>query len=433
VVSKHSENMVLISEKSGFKVSHLAWICMFASILIWSGISGSVEKSSLGNTGNWYRITLVLISGMLAAWALLRNGSASFVNTPISIWLLCIYGFIALTSSQFIPEHAFYVMWKSTEIIIDVFIIISILGEGKSIDALWKAYQILLGLFTILLILAWVGAFISPSKAFIASRGVIPYTISGVYPVQNGNTLAFTSAVVAYTQVCKIFRINKISFARLLLITVALFTLVLAQSRTSIVGFIVAIIAFLYFDKQKIMLLWLLIAIFVLGLFTGVATLFSDYFIRSQSTELFYSLSGRTRAWDEAMKLFFESPIIGNGFAAAARLKVLGVSGASTLHGAIFDVLVGVGLIGFIPWFFSLILGAKRLFRAASVRNSWMQSVKGRSVHAEMIGLFLLVITRSLTSSGISMHESTFMLLLVILAYAGLLPSIFSKKQALAK
>ena len=420
-------NTVLIEEKSKIKLSHIAWITMFLSILIWG--SGGGHTSALGNTGNWYRIILVLFSGAAVIWAIARNASRLTTNVSLSVWLLLLYGMIAFSSSQLIPEHSFYIMWKAIEVLLDVLIVMSIMSERQSLTSIWKAYQILILLTGMLMVSAWIGAVMMPSEALVWSRGYIPFTIQGVKPVLNGNGLAFTAAFIAYTQICSSYRKRSFSIVRTVLILAALITLIVAQSRTSFIGFFVAIAIFLWSAGYKKTFLWLFISSALIFLFTGLTHIIAKYLLRSQSTELVMSLSGRTQGWEAAWNLFLDNPILGSGFAAAARTQVLGVEGASTLHGAVFDVLVGVGTLGFIPWFLAIMMGGWTLYKLSRSKHPWLRSGKGKYYQAEMLGLFALLIVRNLTSSGISMHEHGFMLLLIILAYAGAMTRVTRTKR----
>ena len=411
----------IINLKSKLKLAHFAYICMFIAILIWGVGLDSHSANKLGNTGNWYRMGLVFLASLLGLMALGRNATTAFRNTPTSIWFLLFYGVVAFFSSQIIPEHAFYVMWKAIEVILDVLIMIAIIGNKRSMDAVWQAHRIIFFLFLFLLVCAWVGAVVKPSLAFVPSRGVIPFTIQGAYPAQNGNSLAFVSAFIVFASVCRIFREKKRRAFYYILILPAFLTLILGQSRTSLVALFVALIVFFYFDKHKKLLFWAGLVGSPIIIYSGFTTLFSDYFMRSQSKELFMSMSGRTHGWQAAWHSFLDNPVLGSGFAAAARTEILGVSGASTLHGAIFDVIVGVGLVGLIPWLSAILIGVFGIYRLRKFKHPWMEKGVGRNIHAEMLGLFVLVGIRSGTSSGASMHENTFMLLLIILAYAGVL------------
>lgn len=419
----------IINLKSNLKLAHFAYICMFIAILIWGVGLDSHNANKLGNTGNWYRIGLVFLAALLGLMALGKNLSAAFRNTPIPIWLLLFYGIVAFLSSQLTPTHAFYVMWKAIEVILDVLIMIAIVGNKRPMDAVWLAHRIIFFLFLFLLVCAWIGTVVKPSLAFVPSRGVIPFTIQGAYPAQNGNSLAFVSAFIVYTGISRLCRERENRIFYGVLIISAFVTLILTQSRTSLVALFLALFVFFYFDKRKKFLIWGAIIGGPAILYSGATVLFADYFMRSQSKELFTSLSGRTHGWEAAWISFLENPVFGSGFAAAARTQILGIGGASTLHGSIFDVMVGVGLIGLIPWLLAIVLSLLGIYKLRKFEHPWITSTLGRNIHAEMLGLFVLVGVRSSTSSGASMHEHTFMILLILLAYTGVLKSVLQRDR----
>lgn len=409
----------LISDKLKMNLAHLAWVTMFCSIFIWG--FGEVSQGSLGNTGNWYRMILVPFSGVVAVLVLMKNASRISQAFPVPLFLFLVFGLVAVASSVQIPTYAFYSMWKGLEVVIDVLLIGAILTYPKPLDSARLAYRIILIIFGILLVVFWVEAFFMPSRAYMHSRGLIPFTMQGVLPMYNGNSLAFLSAVLAFSTLCYTFRIKSTGKK---IMTLGLFawmflTLILAQSRTSLMGFFAALLVYLFFDRRFKLLALVAVISLLTFVFTGFSDVAEQYVVRGQSTQLMTSLSGRTQGWEAAWQSFLESPITGHGYAAAARVEILGTGSgaASTLHGAVFDVLVGVGLLGLIPWTLGIVLTATLLFKLGFKRHAWLRTSPGRGIHAEMMGMMALLLVRATTSSGLAIHEHTFMLFLVILAY----------------
>ena len=402
---------------SPITLAHIAWIAMFCGIMLWG--FGGVKSGELGNTGNWYRMGLVFFAGIAGTAAFMRTGARIFKQPSGPLILLFTYGSVALFSSMLVPAHAFYVMWKGLEILICVIIIAAILGHGDARSSAYRAYTIIITIFSLMLLAYWIEGALMPSKVFLPSRGVIPFTFSGYLPVYNGNTLAFLCAFLSVVTLANITRCTRAS-RRFFLITfllVCLASLIITQSRTSLVGFIVASALFLFFDRRYTLFALAILISFLLLIVGGLSGAFEEYFTRGQSDELFTSLSGRTHAWGAAWELFKQSPLVGHGFAAAARVKILGMSGASTLHGSIFDVIVGTGILGLLPWSAAIIWTTIRILRLGKSNHPWFHTRIGRSVHAEMVAILVLVLIRSTTSSGLAMHEHTFMLFLALVAY----------------
>jgi O-antigen ligase len=390
---------------------------MACSILIWG--TTELRAGQLANTGNWYRITLVLFAAAMCAFGLLRNAgrlSRAFVGPLV---LLLAYGVIGMVSALYIPRYSLYSMWKASEFVIDVLAIAIVMSSARSESSARLAYNIMIGLFGTLVFVYWVEALILPSDAFVPSRGLIPFTLQGVLPIMNGNAVAFISAVVAFVAWCRLLAGRGAARAGwLLVLALAFGMLFLAQSRTSLVGFFVAVAVQLLFARRfGLLALVAVVAIFVVAS-ANIASLAERFFVRGQSRELFDSLSGRTLAWRAAWAAFQESPILGHGFAAAARAQILGATGASTLHGAVFDVLVGVGLLGMVPWATAIAWTSVRLLRlglGARIRRDG--DATDRGTIAEMLGVLALIIVRSTTSSGLALHEHEFMVFLAVLAF----------------
>ena len=402
--------------RSGFAAGHVAWLAMFCSIVIWS--MGELRPGELGNTGNWYRITLVLFAAAVTAFGLLKNASRLSQGFCLPVVLLLVYGILGMVSALYIPKYSLYSMWKASELVVDVLAIAVVMSSPGPQASARVAYNIILILFAVLMAVCGVEALLLPSAALLPSRGLIPYTLQGVMPIMNGNGVAFMSAVLAFAAWCRLLRRGGAKTLWVAVLLASLSMLILAQSRTSLIGLVIAVAVQLFFDRRFVLLMLVAMLVALVVASTELLTISEEYLVRGQSRQLFTSLSGRTLAWETAWASFQESPVIGHGFAAAARAEILGTTGASTLHGAVFDVLVGVGLLGFIPWAAAILWTSVRLvvlgFRGWARRRSGNLD---RSALAEMLGLLALILVRSTTSSGLALHEHTFMLFLTVVAF----------------
>jgi O-antigen ligase len=417
--------------KSRFNAGHLAWAAMFCSILIWG--FGEVQAGTIGNAGNWYRIVLVFLAGIAGGFALLTNtkGLSRAFSGPL--FLLLFYGVVAMISSLYVPAYSFYSMWKGFEVVVDVIVIAGVLSYPQAQDSTERAYRIIIFLFGILMVVYLAEALLMPSSAFLPSRGLLPFMLHGVLPVMAENTVAFLAAVVTFAAWCGLFKPSSTIRRRLisvLVLALAMVTLILTQTRTSLIGLLVAVCVYLFFDRRFGWLSLIVAGAAIAASLTTFSDVAEQYLARGQSTQLFTSLSGRIPGWEAAWTLFQQSPMIGHGFAAAARIEILGAAGASTLHGSIFDVMVGVGLLGLIPWVLAVLWTSLRMFRLTFRHELWGHSGPARSKHAEMLGLLALILLRSSTSSGLAMHDHTFMFFLVVLAYAS--TALYSPHQPVA-
>ena len=395
---------------------------MIFSIVIWYKFS-EASAGELGNTRNIYRMVLVIVAALSAINLLMKHSKDVLRTINLPLALLLTYGFTAFLSSLLIPQNAFYTMWKSIEIVIDVLAILGIIAATKSVYGPITAYRWLMFYNMMMLGFILAGLMIFPSEALRPSRGVIPFFLQGHVPVLNPNTVGFISVQLVLHSMASLFRSTRakqcIFYAILLL--ASLVALILAQSRTSMVGLVAGIGIYLILDNKKWVLLSAAVFTLVVTFFMSGTSLITEYLLRGQSEELVMTLSGRTHGWAAAWDLFSQSPLFGNGFAAAARVEILGSQNASTLHGALFDVIVGVGLAGLIPWLLAIVLMLSTMAKLTFTMKRWITTKYERSFHAEMVGITAVLIIRSVTSSGIAMHEHAFMLMLCIIGYSYML------------
>ncbi len=399
---------------------YLPWMAMLLSIIIWIQ-PGASETSSLGNTGNIYRMFLVIAAGIATPILLFRNldrlGSVLF----LPIILLFLYGLMAFLSSILVPSNSFYTMWKSLEILVDVMAILIILASTqRPYESAILAYRMLIAISTGIILCVAAGAIISPADAFRGSRGIIPVMLQGWFPIINPNSLGFISVLVLIHNIA-IFGQNSEKWRRVAAIVICLITattLILAQSRTATVSFVLGLAVYLFLDKKRLHAAMLFGGAALLFAFTSAKELFMGYLQRGQSEELMLSLSGRTHGWTAAWELFQQSPYIGHGFAAAARTEILGGGNASTLHGALFDVIVGVGLAGLAPWLLAILLTLFALLKLTLKMHRSSAPKQMRSIHAELCAIAVILVIRASTSSGLAMHDYSLMILLCLAGYA---------------
>jgi O-antigen ligase len=109
---------------------------------------------------------------------------------------------------------------------------------------------------------------------------------------------------------------------------------------------------------------------FIIPVIAGLMiTLFGDtllrLFVRGEDKEMLLSLSGRTTLWEFGWHSFLDRPWLGFGWGAGSRavlLKLLdelpgeGFGGnIASLHNGLLEVLLGVGLVGFVVWAWAVV------------------------------------------------------------------------------
>ena len=191
--------------------------------------------------------------------------------------------------------------------------------------------------------------------------------------------------------------------------------MILAQTRSAIIGFLFGLALVLFFSKRLGFIAFLGIAAVLLTLLTDVGTLGEEFLRRGQNTQLLESLSGRVDWWEFGWHEFLKQPWSGLG-AYTARFEVLdklGAFEASTVHNTYLEALLNVGILGVIPVIAALVGIWYQITRA--LRRDGHNSPE-RQLALEAVGVLSVLTVRSFLSTGFIWHPSLFFLL--ILGYA---------------
>lgn len=391
---------------------HYAWILMYFNTLLFFSRSGTDVTSVDG--GSAYRISLAIGASLLLIINLLRDGKAlGTLVTSIHVWFFA-YGFIGLLSSTY-SSSAFYSMWKSIEILIIAILPVFLVSkkDNEGVALLFKLTAIL---FVATLLNAYAGLLYAPGDAVRATKGLIPISLQGVKPWLNANTIGSIAAISAFFLLTSSFKTIKRSRRWLLyfLSALAYGAVLFSTSRTAIAASLAGLLVYAYFDRRyKLLTILMLLAIAVMSVDLFKETTI-DYLQKEQSDKALTTLSGRTIGWTAAWEYFKEAPIFGHGLAAAGRFDILG-GHFTTLHGALFDVLVGVGATGTICWLFAIIFTALKLLKPSG-RIAY--TIEERFGRAQAIGMLAIIIVRTFTNSSIAFHDRETLLFLSITAIA---------------
>jgi O-antigen ligase len=462
IISGRFNNYLVIAGVLGVPTSIL--------ILRWIIVSSFRLKDLLIQLKWWHYLwLLVFISGLvfrirdtneaqsnpLDLWALFRISIMGFVGYVLlvrlamkktdwlpslfkgSIGLLAGYTFIAIISTLW-SVYPMWTLYKSTEYLIDLALIAAIVFSAKSIydyKLLFDWNWLLMGL---LVASAWIGIFIWPEYALRRDVGVLGIQLAGVYPAMETNKVGELGAILG------IVAFNRFMFMKdkrfyFVIFLVAMATIILAQSRSPIVGFFLAVIFMLFASRRIGPFALTSVLLFFLISLTGITDVFLEYFQRGQAREQFSSLSGRTYGWALAWELFKLSPITGFGAYAAGRFAVLTEVGYnmktgewSSILNTWLEILTSVGFMGFLFVVAAFVRTWKNLLEAT------LASKNGTLLHClcvEAVGILALISVRSMFSTNIFWHPP--LLFFLVFGYAEFLHRNFRwsryKKQLPAR
>jgi len=409
---------------SNFKMIHLSYFFLFIAVLIWRLRSSHSFYTDPLDQAAQYKIICMGIAGVLAFISLISNIGKSKSEIPLVPSLILIYAILALPSTM-IGGNAYYGIYKAVELLIVTIFLFAVISQMNSLEDAKKLGNILLLFYFILLVMEVVSAVIKPDAGFyVYGKGVIGRILSGSFPLMDPNGIGFISAVLAVASFCRLLNAKNRRDIQLyvLILMFSLSTLILAQARTSIFGTIAAMVIVLILSQR-----WKKIALFVLTI--SALIMFSDYFIayimRGQDIGMFEKFSGRMVMWEHVWSKFLQHPILGYGFVSAGFLmKIYAPGQTAPVFNSYLECLLNSGIVGFVPWVMAIIATFVLLLRGtmrAKVNN--LQILRSFSI--EKVGLMVILIARSMTTSMLTIHsiEFTLFLTLIVAAQATLLSS----------
>lgn len=393
-----------------------AWVLMYLNLMIFFAAFRTGNKPGF-DPMTIQRIVLVLVAGILIIRVFLQRSNAKKQLFSGGMALMTLFALVAIISSTY-ATAPFFAAWKAVEISIDIMVVATILGLRPQLPYVNRLYNLTLLLIGITALSPWLGVLFNPSFMFVPEKGLIPFRIQGYLPLMNSNTVGSLSAITSLIALIRFLNNSPKRTLFGILFAIAFFTLILSTSRTALIGFTLAFISYSAMAKKGKLFVIVAALVIVAVSLQSAHEFATAWFQKEQAESTLSTLSGRTVAWEGAMELFYTSPIFGNGFASASRFDLLEHSNASTLHGAVFDVLVGVGVAGFVPWLLSIIWVGWKLWRHPYRHNLSDAPAYFLQIRAELIAVYVFLIIRATTSSGLSYHEKEFMIFLPLLAFA---------------
>lgn len=400
---------------------HAAWFLIVLSGLVFRVRDTQTIREAAIDVWAVYRMSLVGIT----AFALLLR--LALRQTP---WIgslfrglvgaLAAYSLVCAASTLWSVYPA-WTLYKSLEYLIDVALIAALLATVRSLDDYKTAFDWTWVLLGGLLLTVWVGAIIWPDKGFIPVNGLLPVRIAGVMPAIDQNTVADYAACLAIVGLsrlhfgtCKGTRIFNC-----LLLAFGLATLVLSQTRVTILGFLLGVLLVLFLSRRiGVLAIVLLTAIVILSIMYSDGLLWKLW-ERGESQFALGTLSGRLPAWELGWREFLERPLTGYGAYSGGRFVILEKTGEpfkGSMLNAYMEVMVGTGIWGLFPIVVALAGSWWLLIR--SLQRFSFRTLE-RQLAVEASGILVVVTARSFFTCNLIWHPPV--VFLVVLGYAELL------------
>lgn len=400
---------------------HWLWLLVFISAFVFRLRDTQEISGSALDFWALYRVGLMAITAFALALRLaVKRSPYLFSLFRGLIGRLFIYAVICVCSTAW-SSYPAWTLYKSLEYFVVIALLAAILttlvstaGYKQLLDFTWT-------MDGFLLLSVWVGALIWPSLAFEPSGGLISVQLQGVAPILADNGVGHVSAILSVVALCRALRQPQTRGSRTFytaLFILGVSTMILAQTRSAILGFVLGAVLVLYFSRRIGLIACLVMAVLLLYLTTGAGGLVHEYMRRGQGADAISSLSGRTDWWEFGWQQFLQSPWMGLG-AYTARFTVLakfGEQDASTVHNTYLETVLGVGIAGLIP-VLAVFFGTWR----SLIRELCNRSITpaGRQLALETTAVLGVLTLRSFFSVGLIEHYD--LDFFAVLGYAELL------------
>lgn len=388
---------------------YLAWAFLLAEGLVWR-LSGDV-RVALDEAGydSYVRLAFLLAGVLVILFVGVRYRYA--FARELLIGVLGIFSVFAIWSlaSTLWSVSPTVTIFKSFEycstvalFALTAFLIKSTISPQNQLLALKKVFDWNWFLVFLLLVTVYLGVIIWPGYAILRGEspeglGVLGFSISGALPGISANGVGELAAILGIVAVVRILLKPKAKLVYVPVLALSVMTLVLAQSRSPILGFALAVVVVLL-ASRRFALLMLSSSFLVAALISSYGQIVYEFMRRGGSDETLMTLDSRTIYWELSLKAARENLIGGYGAYAGGRNVLqsdLGLTDTSTVHSAYAETLLGAGIVGLALLLIGLGAAWLWLFR---LRSYVMQNPVGRLLWVEILGVFVILSVRSIFS-----------------------------------
>jgi O-antigen ligase len=389
---------------------HWLWLVIVASNFVFRTRDFESAEQQPLDLAAIYRISLVGITAFLLTVRLVLkrpNWLGSLFRGLVGI--MAAFALICVLSSIWSVNPP-WTLYKSLEYLVDVSLLAAILATVQSTESLNTLLDWTWLIIGGLVVTAWVEAPIWPAEALEGAGGYmggpLQYRLSGVYPGQGYNMLGTYGAILGTIAICRLLSVRGKRFDRAwygMVLVLASITMIFAQTRSAIAGFVVGVLLVLIFTKRVGLGMLLGATSAVAMVLTGAGRVVLEFLERGQTHEQITSLSARIDWWTVAWEAFKLHPFRGYGAFAAAMVVFpkLGVKEITPLHSDYVEALVGTGIWGPLLLIASL-LGAWWVLVRFIWRVPWASAEHQLAVEA--IAVLGVLSVRSVVMGVIASH-----------------------------
>jgi len=383
----------------------LIWLIVFVSGLVLIVRDTMSARESLVGLGQIHRLICMLLLGIFVLKYFLKNPAIPFKSIFFFLTLFAIWQVITVMWSTFPP----WTLYRGVEYLIMILITAYFANSLKDSEHFYKWVDLTWWFVGFLVFSVWASVILFPHLSLAPSKGIIPFSINGLLPRINSNSVSAYGAIIG---IVSFVRLNYSSEKKWkILFLLAIVTMVLSQGRSGMGGFALGIIIAIMLMRRAG---WALIIATLIGIlisYFAFDEFFWEFFMRGQTEEQFWLFSGRINVWEYTYHYFIvDQPWKGFGAYSAGRFLVLGnYLGWSSLHSTWLELAVGNGI-------------PATIFFAVIVIYSWIVIIKHclanygeafNSYFIEISSVFTALIFRSLFTTHFMVHND-FVFFLII-------------------
>jgi O-antigen ligase len=377
----------------------LVCLLLLASTFVWRTRTTQALDTNPLDKAAMVRIAFVALAA-LCAFAFLFSPELRPIQMPLALKLLGAYivtAALAALSSP-LPLQALYRVFELSCGFLAIYVAFVLLGDRAGPLVI----RLLMGAIGVIVAVIWLEALLVPTRAWSPTVSVVaPYELQGYLPSYSTNAVGTFGALLAIWGLARPGTARRSGYWATAALIGGLVTLVAAQYRTGIVGFVAAAVLILWY-RRRVLLTAVLVVLASAAMFVGWSHVSADanrVFSKGRP-ELVGNLDSRTLYWHAARPLIAERPIYGWGLNVGSRrvLVSLGDNVTSTIHSTWVEAVLGTGFVGasFLALAFLTALG-----RAWQSRQTRL----GLAITAMLV----FMIVRSLTGTTTEIFDFGFM------------------------
>ena len=382
---------------------HALWFLLYLSTLVWRvRDQGAIQQNPL----DAYAFLRIIPETIVFGWLMVRFSR----RENIFAWLRSLFGgvprwltFFALAciASTLWSVYPAWTLFKSLEYMLDLWVLAAVLSTVVSLEDFRSLFRWTWAILAVELAWVWIQIPLWPADSFEDGR------LKGFFPSTAYNYVGQSGAIFAILAFCRLLpardtKRENIPFSSIVFLG-GIATLLACQTRNTIAAFGFAVLVVLVLTKRK----WMIVAGAVAGaaafFLTPLGEVAMTYLQRDQSRQAMEEMTGRAELWSYAWQQFLAHPFTGMGAYAAGRFFIMTKIGKDTasLHSDWVELLVGVGLMGLIP--FVLALSGTWWYLVKSVYDKTL-TPEHRQMVLEAVAVLAVITIHSIFNDELTWH-----------------------------